>query len=373
MKTYALNLLLLFAVSWLAAQSEEAEIRQTLSYYIDGTSYNKVDLIQQAFYADAELFLDGKDGSLFVVPSKEYASWFEKGERGKFNGRIGSILSVDHFGNIAMAKVEILIPKIQKRFVDMFILKKIEGSWKIISKTANSKGSNENGNPILFVLSNARFYGDTDLPTGNSFSEIVEAYHIYQEAGYNVDFVSPEGGSVPLAYINTSDDKQLAYLYDPDLMYALKNTKSPDQVQAKDYQVIYYVGGGSAMFGVPENQQIQNLAVDIYEQQNGIVSAVCHGTAGIVNLKTSDGNYLYAGQTVNGYPEAYEATDRPYFKEFPFLIQKTIEERGGIFKLAARGTPHLESNDRLVTGQNHLSAAMVAKEVVAKLKLAAVK
>lgn len=373
MKTYALNLVLLFLGNFLLAQSEEAQIKQTLSYYIDGTSYNKVDLIKKAFYPDAELFLDGKDGSLFVVASQEYASWFEKGERGEFNGRIGEILSVDRFGNIATAKVEILLPKAQKRFVDMFILKKIEGEWKIISKTANSKPSNENGEKILFVVSNASFYGDSDLPTGNSFSEIVEAYHIYAEAGYNIDFVSPEGGSVPLAYINTSDNRQMQYLYDNDLMYALKNTKSPEQIQSADYKVIYYVGGGSAMFGVPENEKIQSLAVEIYEQQNGIVSAVCHGTAGIVNLKGSDGKYLYAGQTVNGYPEAYEATERPYFKTFPFLIQETIEERGGIFKVAARGTPHLESNERLVTGQNNLSAALVAKEIVAKLKLAEIK
>lgn len=373
MKTYVLNLVLLLLGNFVWAQSEEAQIRQTLSYYIDGTSYNKVDLIKKAFYPDAELFLDGKDGSLFVVASEEYASWFEKGERGKFNGRIGQVLAVDRFGNIAMAKVEILLPKAQKRFVDMFILKKIEGKWKIISKTANSKVSNETGERILFVVSNARFYGESDLPTGNSFSEIVEAYHIYAEAGYNIDFVSPNGGSVPLSYINTSDDKQLQYLYDPDLMYALKHTKSPDQLVASDYKVIYFVGGGSAMFGVPENEKIQALAVAIYEEQNGIVSSVCHGTAGIVNLKTSDGDYLYKGQTVNGYPEAYEATDRPYFKTFPFLIQQTIEKRGGIFKVAARGTPHVETNDRLVTGQNNLSAAMVAKEIVAKLKLSAIK
>jgi len=46
---------------------------------------------------------------------------------------------------------------------------------------------------ILFVVSNAYFYGDSDINTGNHFAEIVFAYDVFQEAGYAVDFVSPQG------------------------------------------------------------------------------------------------------------------------------------------------------------------------------------
>ncbi|MEO1651973.1 MAG: type 1 glutamine amidotransferase domain-containing protein, partial [Bacteroidota bacterium] len=242
------------------------------------------------------------------------------------------------------------------------------GEWKIISKTANSVSSKKSGESILFVVSNADFYGNSEIKTGNSFSEIVDAYHTYLEGGYNVDFVSPEGGAVPLAYINTSIARQKKYLYDPDFMYGLKNTLTPDEVDPKQYRAIYYVGGSAAMYGVPENLAIQNIAMRIYEEQQGIISSICHGTAGIVNLKTKDGKYLVDGKKISGYPEAYERQKEEYFKQFPFLIQKTIEERGGIFKVAPRGKAHMEAQDNVITGQNHLSVEMVAQKVIETLQ-----
>ena len=63
--------------------------------------------------------------------------------------------------------------------------------------------------------------------------------------------------------------------------------------------------------------------MEIYEEHQGIISSVCHGTAGIVNLKLKNGNYLVKGKRVNGYPDDYENVNAPRFKEFPFLIKKT--------------------------------------------------
>jgi len=151
-------------------------------------------------------------------------------------------------------------------------------------------------------------------------------------------------------------------------MYALKNTKNPKEVSAKNYKAVHYIGGGSAMFGVPENKEIQNITMSIYEDYNGIISSVCHGTAGIVNLKTKDGNYLYKGKTVNGYPDSFENKEKEYFKNFPFLIQKTIEERGGIFKFSKRNESHVEVDGNLITGQNYLSSKDVALKIIEKLK-----
>lgn len=362
---YLIILLCCYSISY--AQDDLSGIKQALNYYLDGTSYNQVETIKKAFYPGAELFLDGKDKELMVVPIEEYAGWFEKKTAGEFNGRIGQILSIERFGNIAMAKVELLIPKAQLQFIDMFILKQIKGEWKIISKTANGKPSEKHGDKVLFVVSNAAFYGDTDLKTGNSFSEIVEAYDTYVRAGFRVDLMSQEGGAVPIAYLNTSSPIQKQYIYDSDFMYAMKHTLTPSEVDAKDYGAIYYVGGGSVLFGVPDNEHIQQIAMDIYES-GGVVAAVCHGTAGIVNLKDKNGDYLVAGKTISGFPEAYEKKDLPYFKTFPFLIQETIEQHGGTFKVSPRMTPHVEVSDRVVTGQNHLSTILLTEKVIAILE-----
>lgn len=360
---YTIVCILIFNIT--NAQSEEQLISNSLMNYIEGTSYNRPEQISKAFYKDAKLYLTNKNDELWVVPSGEYIDWFKKGEQNKFNGRTGRIVAIDRENDIAVAKVEILIPGKQLRYTDLFLMKKLEGTWVIMSKSASKRIFHKNNkDQILFIVSNAHFYGDSTLKNGNSFVEIVKAYHTFQKAGYTIDFVSPEGGPVPLAYINTSDNLQKEYLYNNDFMGALKNTKKPEEIEPKKYKAVYYVGGGSAMYGVPENKKIQNISMEIYEQHNGIISSVCHGTAGIVNLKTKDGKYLVQGKRVSGYPDSYEDTSKEYFKEFPFLILKTIEERGGTFKFSPRNSPHLETDGNLITGQNHLSSEMVAQKII---------
>ncbi len=118
------------------AQSEEDQIKAAIQKYIEGTSYNKPDMIKEAFYEEARLFLSHKEKPVWIVSVSEYASWFGKKEQGKFNGRVGNVLSIDQENDIALAKAEILAKGKDIRYVDIFILKKINDNWKIISKAA---------------------------------------------------------------------------------------------------------------------------------------------------------------------------------------------------------------------------------------------
>lgn len=346
------------------SQSEQSLIESCIQNYIKGTSYNQPDSISKAFYPEASLFLSHKEKPLWIVPSSEYVTWFQKGKQGEFNGRTGKIISVEFYNDIAIAKAEILIPEKKQEFMDMFLLKKIQGEWKIISKAASSKASNKSGKKILFIVSNAHYYGSSKIATGNSFAEIVNAYDTFVKSGYTVGFVSPKGGSIPLAYINTSDSLQKQYLYDQDFMYAIKHTVSPKEIDYKMYKAVHYIGGGSAMYDVPENAAIQHIVMQVYEDNNGIISSVCHGTAGIVNLKTKNGKFLVEGKKISGYPDSFEKQDGEYFKHFPFLIQKTIEERGGNFKFSKRNESYVEQDGRIVTGQNFQSSNGVALKII---------
>jgi len=363
MKNYIVLFTLIIAFQFTNAQSELAAVEKPLQNYMEGSSYNKPILLESAFTENATLYLTGRDGAFKLYTPKEYVGFFKNGEVGKFNGRHGKILDVEVFKDIATAKVEIAGPERKWVYIDLFLLKKFDNGWKIISKTATRVDDPERKS-VLFIVSNAHFYGDTKLDTGNSFSEIVNAYDVFKKAGYVVDFVSPKGGAVPLSYINTSDEMSKKYLYDTHFMNKLKNTKSPSEIDPSKYKAVQYIGGGAAMFGVPENEEIQKITMDVYEKHNGIISSVCHGTAGIVNLKTSDGKYLVDGKRVSGYPDDYENPNKPYFKTFPFLIKKTIEERGGEFIFSERGKFTVERDGRLVTGQNYQSSKPVSLKII---------
>jgi len=220
---------------------------------------------------------------------------------------------------------------------------------------------------ILFIVSNQHTYGNTDMNTSNHFAEIVLAYDVLIQEGYIIDFVSPKGGAIPIGYLNTSDSIQKKYIYDADFMYKLKSTFKPTDIRPANYKAVYYGGGGAAMFGVPENKTIQHITSSIYEN-NGIVSAICHGTAGLVNLKGKNGKYLYEGKLINGFPDLFENKEARYYKTFPFSIEEIIKERGGKFMFSEKGWDGFYQVDgRLITGQDPSASGSVAKEIIKKI------
>lgn len=131
-----LFLLLTFISFNCFGQSEEDFIRKTLTNYLEGSAYNDPEKIVSAFYEDANLYLSKENQEIWTLKPREYASLFEMATKGEFNGRESSILSIDTQDNIAMAKAEINIKARNARYVDLFLLKKLSGEWKIISKVA---------------------------------------------------------------------------------------------------------------------------------------------------------------------------------------------------------------------------------------------
>jgi putative intracellular protease/amidase len=229
-----------------------------------------------------------------------------------------------------------------------------------------------NGNAqkrILFVTSNQEFYGNTKISASNHFEEIVIPYDIFINAGYTVDFVSPSGGSVPIGYINASDSIQKKYLYNGWFMDKLEHTMKPTKIIADNYLAIFYSGGGAAMYGVAEDTTVQKIAREIYNK-NGVVSTICHGTAGIAFLKDENGKSLYAGKKITGYPDKLENRDMDYYKAFPFSMDKAIKSNEGNFVYSDKGKDGFYVVDgRFVTGQDPSSASKVANEVIAILNV----
>ena len=363
----ALFALLFNSPAHAAPTQDELEVAAVIQDYLQGSSYNRVDQLGRAFHPTARLYLDDEANGMREVSIAEYLSRFDKNP-GQFNGRHGRMLGAQVDGHIATAKAEVLVGRNQARYVDLFLLKKIGGRWQIISKTATRHTAPAHGRQVVLVVSNQDTLPGTRIGAGNSFVELIHAYTAFREAGYGVQFVSPEGGAVPLAYIDTSHPEQRAKIYDRDFMWALANTRKPEEVKAEHYAALMYIGGSGAMFGVADHAGLKALAVGIYEQPGGIVSAVCHGSAGLVNLTLSDGSALVSGKHVTGYPDAFENKDAAYYKTFPFSIEQRLLARNSQFRHGARGTSHVEIDGRLITGMNWESTRGVVAAIVRALE-----
>jgi putative intracellular protease/amidase len=212
---------------------------------------------------------------------------------------------------------------------------------------------------ILFVVTSHDTKGSTGEKTGYYLGEVSHPWKVLKDAGYEIDFVSPKGGNPPVDGFDLSDPENKAFWEDEFYHNKITNTLKPSAVKAADYAAIYYAGGHGAMWDLPGNEEIAKLAADIY-QHNGVVAAVCHGPAGLVNIKLKDGSYLVAGKKINGFSNEEEAAVK-LTDVVPFLLEEKLKERGGIYEKSAPWQSHVTVDQRLITGQNPQSAKAVGQ------------
>ncbi len=219
---------------------------------------------------------------------------------------------------------------------------------------------------VLFVLTSHDKKGSTEQPTGYYLSEVSHAWKPIYEAGYEIDFVSPKGGKAPVDGLNLDDATNKAFWENPIYRQKVENTLRPNEVKVNEYVAIYYAGGHGTMWDFPENTEIAELAKKIYER-NGVVGAVCHGPAGLVNIKLSNGEYLVAGKKINSFSNEEEIAVK-LENIVPFMLETKLIERGAIFEKSGLWQAHVTTDQRVVTGQNPASAKGVGEAVLAEIQ-----
>lgn len=224
---------------------------------------------------------------------------------------------------------------------------------------------------ILVVLTNHGQYGNAKAATGLWLGEATEFIRVVEARGYQVDYVSPQGGYVPIdpRSIKLASQADLAMYHDLNWRNrALAQSLRPDEVQAADYAAIYFTGGHGVMWDFPHDQGLQKLSLQIY-QQGGYLTSVCHGIAALLYLKDPDGHYLVAGKRITGFDTAEELLSgkRRYV---PFLNERVAKEHGAHFEKKRPYAPFAVQDGQLITGQNPWSPKQVAELLVKSLPAA---
>lgn len=217
---------------------------------------------------------------------------------------------------------------------------------------------------ILCVVTSNNVKGSTGIPTGFWLSELTHPMKKFEDAGFEISLASIKGGKPPIDEVSLdfSDAINKKFWDDATFQKKYNNTLKLDDVDAKDYDAIFFAGGHGVMWDFPESSAVDKVTREIYEN-GGIVSAVCHGPCALVNVKLSDGSYLVAGKNVTGFTNA-EEDEVQGTAIVPFLLADKLNERGAIHHAAANWSNNVVVDGRLVTGQNPASAASVGDEVV---------
>lgn len=216
---------------------------------------------------------------------------------------------------------------------------------------------------VLIIVSGAGRDQGRSHP-GFEMDELSQAWQVFRDNGLEVEIASPLGGAVEADRYDPDAAYNAAFLADSAAMAKLADTRRTGELRAEDYAGVYVVGGKGAMFDLPADAALAELLGRIHDL-GGIVAAVCHGPAALVDVRLGDGSLLIAGRSMTGFSNAEEAIfGKKWAADYPFLLEDAMRERGAHWENAPLMMPRLVVDDRLITGQNPYSTFAVAEAIV---------
>lgn len=220
---------------------------------------------------------------------------------------------------------------------------------------------------ILHVVTNVDHYAaKPDRATGLWLSELTHAWDIFANLGFEQTIVSPRGGYSPIEPQSLKfpffDASAKAWHSDPNHMALLGTTSKPEDIDPNNYDAIYFTGGHGVMFDFPDSEGLQSITQTIWNN-GGVVSAVCHGYAGLLNTTDGNGIPLVSGRNLTGFSWVEEIAAM-VSKMVPYNVEEEIQKRGAKYsKNIVPFTSNVVVDGRFVTGQNPTSAKATATKV----------
>jgi putative intracellular protease/amidase len=232
-------------------------------------------------------------------------------------------------------------------------------------------------NKILIVVTNDDEFEKVGYRTGLWLGELIHFWEVAEEAGYQMDIASPSGGKVPIdpesviipkvADVAGLKGEVFKRYEDRAFMNLLDNTLKVSDVDSKEYDAIYMAGGHGVMFDFPKSASLAELTAKFYESDK-VVSAVCHGPCGLLEVKLSNGEYLIKDKNVTGFSWNEELMAKRDHA-VPFNLEEELQRREAKYSKAFLPfKSYIVEDGLLITGQNPGSAHAVGKAVVKKLE-----
>lgn len=228
---------------------------------------------------------------------------------------------------------------------------------------------------ILMVASSPSTSQQTGWPIGFWAAELTHPLRVFQEAGYEVELVSTEGGKLMMdGYSNPTDPSgysahdviSLGYMQQQWFNDMLDNTKKITDVNPDDYVGIFLVGGQGPMYTFRGNKNLEKLFATFYESGKPS-TAVCHSTTLLLDAKTSAGDLIVKHKTWTGFADAEEefADQAVGQKIQPYRIETEARKLPDTtFKVAAPFSSYAIQDGNLITGQQQNSGAAAAELMV---------
>ena len=222
---------------------------------------------------------------------------------------------------------------------------------------------------ILMVLTSHAELGNTGEKTGFWVEEFAAPYYAFKEAGVEITLASPLGGQPPIDPKSELDDFQtpdtVKYYADTALQSVIANSRILADINADDFDAVFYPGGHGPLWDLTENKHSIQL-IERFLATDKPVATVCHATAALLNVKDSVGEYAIKGKAVSGFTNSEEAAVQ-LTDIVPFLLEDELIKRGGDYQRIDDWHAFAVQDSLIISGQNPASSTLVAEKLLSHL------
>jgi putative intracellular protease/amidase len=223
---------------------------------------------------------------------------------------------------------------------------------------------------ILIVLTSHSELGDTGKKTGFWVEEFAAPYYELADGGAEITLASPKGGQPPIDPSSELAAAQTKFTqrFDKDkpLKQKLAHTLKLSEVNASDYDAVFYPGGHGPLWDLTKDAKSIAL-LEAFQQQGKPMALVCHAPCALLNVKLANGNPLIKGKNVTGFSDTEEAAVK-LTKVVPFLLEDELKKAGGHYSKGPDWGVYVQTDGLLITGQNPASSAAAAKALLKLLR-----
>ena len=223
---------------------------------------------------------------------------------------------------------------------------------------------------VLIVLTSHSELGNTGKKTGFWIEEFAAPYYVLAEAGAEITLASPKGGQPPIDPKSDEPDAQTdatkRFKVDADLKEKLSQTVKLSEINAEDFDAVFYPGGHGPLWDLANDEKSISL-IEGFLNSNKPVALVCHAPGALIKVKGADGEPLVKGKEVTGFSnteeDAVQLTD-----VVPFLLEDEFKKLGGNYSKGPDWGSYVKKDGLLITGQNPASSEEAAKVLLDLLK-----
>jgi putative intracellular protease/amidase len=222
---------------------------------------------------------------------------------------------------------------------------------------------------VLFVLTSHGELGNTGKKTGFWVEEFAAPYYVMADEGVDVTIASPKGGQPPVDPKSEAPDAQTEatkrYYADATLKEKVMHTKKLAEVNAEDFDAVFYPGGHGPMWDLYDDKDSIALIQNFWAAGKP-VAAVCHAPSALLNVKDEKGEPLVKGKKVTGFTNSEEEGVQ-LTNVVPYLLEDELKAKGGNYSSGSDWSSYVVTDGMLITGQNPASSEQAAKKLLASL------